>query len=190
MELFVPGVARCRRKDLGKWLLPWSLESVLLVCIGSYGLFSATWAEVAGDEGHCCCPQAQGCWARLARETPLASGHTLIKLTCPVSSTTASTRVSSLAPFLRWRWGWGQDEKGCSRVTRQGGNMVPISLGAEQRNTFALMEIQIPKVILRPKKKKKRRFSLSTDFPSSKWPVHFDQLSLATLGWPPLAQLQ
>ena len=69
--------------------------------------------------------------------------------------------------------------------------MVPISLGAEQRNTFALMEIQIPKVILRPKKKKKkRRFSLSTDFPSSKWPVHFDQLSLATLGWPPLAQLQ
>lgn len=34
--------------------------------------------------------------------------------------------------------------------------MVPISLGAEQRNTFALMEIQIPKVILRPKKKKKK----------------------------------
>lgn len=53
------GVVRCRRKDLGKWLLPWSLESMLLICIGSYGLFSAVWAEGAGAEGQCC-PQARG----------------------------------------------------------------------------------------------------------------------------------
>lgn len=65
--------------------------------------------------------------------------------------------------------------------------MVPVSLGAEQRNTFALMESQIPKVILR---QKKRRFSLSIDFPSYKRPVYFDQLSLDTLRWSPLAQLE
>lgn len=114
MELFVPGVVRCRRKDLGKWLLPWSLESMLLICIGSYGLFSAVWAEVAGAEGQCCCPQA-GCQARLAQEVSVGlSGHALLKLSQPVAEPLALESV-------RWLLFWGgQDETGCGRVTRRG----------------------------------------------------------------------
>lgn len=107
------------------------------------------------------------------------SGHALLRLAQPGAQLLALESV-------HWLLSQGQDETGCGRVTRRG-NMVPVGLGVDQRNTFAMMKVQIPKVILR---QKKRSFSLSTDFPSYTRPVHVDQLSLDALGWSPRAQLQ
>lgn len=80
----------------------------------------------------------------------------------PACSRTASTRVSSLAPFLGgpgWAGMWQSNK--------------PRALEQNRDTHLHWWKFKFPKLFW----DKKRRFSLSTDFPSYKRPVYFDQLS-------------
>lgn len=62
MELSVTRGGEMQKEGPGEMASSLKSESMLLIHVGSYGLFSAMQAEVAGAEGQCCCrrSQAQG----------------------------------------------------------------------------------------------------------------------------------
>lgn len=107
------GVVRCRRKDLGKWLLPSSLESMLLICIGSYGPFLCSVS--IGSWCRRSVLSSAGPWMKIkvsAGGLPWPLSRCLAQALLPVAELLALESV-------RWPLSWGQGETGCGRVTRQ-----------------------------------------------------------------------
>lgn len=101
-------------------------ESMLLIHVGSHGLFSASQAEVAGAEGQCCRSQAQGCRSRSARSLPWLLLQCLSQalLACGRTSRTRKSVHGLLfqKPGVRGMWQSNKTERE---------NMVPISFRAE-----------------------------------------------------------
>lgn len=111
---------RCRKEDLGKWLLPWCLSPSSSSAVSSYGLFSAMWAEVAGAQRQVLSSFTGPGVQVKARDggLPLLLPQYLSPAFLALQWNFLNYKVSSLDPWLR-----GQDETRCGRVTRHKGKM-------------------------------------------------------------------
>lgn len=73
---------------------------MLLICIGSYGLFSAVRAEVAGAEGQCCRPHTGQVSGKVSTGgLPWPLWPCLLKLSQPVAELLA---LESVCWLLSW----------------------------------------------------------------------------------------
>lgn len=111
---------RCRKEDLGKWLLPWCLSPSSSSIVSSYGLFSAMEAEVAGAQCQVLSSfTGPGVQVKASDgDLPLLLPQYLSQAFLALQWDFLNYKVSSLGLWLR-----GQDETRCGRVTRHKGKI-------------------------------------------------------------------